>query len=361
MKSRILFVDDEPRVLDALRRMVRGKSAEWDCSFASSAREAWETIFRHEIDAVITDINMPDDSGLDLLKWIRATEQIKALPVIMLTGNAEGAVKQDALEVGATDFLNKPCDFSELSARLASALRLRGYQRELESANEALENKVRQRTQQLAQSRREIVFRLAMAAEARDQTTGAHIVRVGRISHAIASELGYSATEAADLELASTLHDVGKICISDTILLKPDALTEDEFETMRSHARAGHDILAFDPSQFFAGFSDAEVAETPLISLAAEIALSHHERWDGSGYPEGLSGEDIPESARIVAIADAYDAMRSERPYKQQMEHSEVLNIMEQDRGTHFDPRILDAFYGISHTCGSLYETRLAA
>jgi response regulator RpfG family c-di-GMP phosphodiesterase len=342
-RKRILFVDDDQRVLDAFRRMLRRLNDDWESLFAMSVDEAWEVIQTEMPDAVVSDLNMPGKTGAELLQMVRKDERTQFLPFILLTGNNETKKRLECLEHGATDFLNKPCDFSELTVRLKNALTLKQFQDEVRRQNEILEQRVRERTLELESSRREVIFRLARAAELRDSATGFHILRVGLLAQMLSAELGYDKKFQEELLLASTLHDIGKLGIADAILLKPARLTAEEYKAMQAHCRIGADLLRSDLSSTFRLLSGDPAGSNSLLELAAEIAQTHHEWWDGTGYPNRLQGDAIPMTGRIVAVADVYDALCSARPYKEAMGSEEALKAVHEGSGTHFDPQVVEA------------------
>jgi response regulator RpfG family c-di-GMP phosphodiesterase len=342
--KRILFVDDEVRILDGLRRMLRSKIVDWDCHYCTSANEAMALLEASCFDAVVSDLNMPGRSGLDLLRDIRSSEIHGRLPFLMLTGNGELSKRHEALQMGATDFLSKPTDFVELTARLTNVIAIRDYQEEVERANQLLEERVKERTRILEQTRHEIVLRLAMACETRDTDTGRHILRVGSFCRLLALEIGCDEEYAETLLLASTLHDVGKIGIADSVLLKPGRLTEEERLLMQAHCLIGYRILSADGPEQLAETVKVRPERNEILQMATRIARWHHERWDGDGYPDGISGADIPLEARIVAIADVYDALRSPRPYKEAFTEEKTAEIIMGASGTQFEPALIDAF-----------------
>ena len=353
-RKSILFVDDEPNFLAGLRRLLRGQRDPWELYFAGGVDEALELVKRQSIDTIITDVNMPRRNGFDLLAALKADESTRDIPVIILTGNAENDLKRRGLDLGAADLLNKPVNLEDLTARVRNALRLKEYEDILRRQNAILEQKVRERTAALEHSRQDIIWRLAKAGEFRDQDTGEHVLRVAACSRALAAALGLDADFCECLYITSPLHDIGKIGVPDGILFKPGKLTEDERKFMQRHCEIGAAILLEVPQQGrHAGVSEAfakgEGASSAnsgdeLRLLAAEIAMTHHERWDGRGYPRGLGGHEIPVSGQIVAIADVYDALRSVRAYKPAFTVERTVETMRADKGTHFAPDVFEAF-----------------
>jgi response regulator RpfG family c-di-GMP phosphodiesterase len=295
---------------------------------------------------------MPLKNGLDLLGIMRERENTRNVPIIILTGNAETDLKRRALDLGATDLLNKPVGQEDLVARIRSVLRLKSYQDQLRDQNIILEQRVRERTADLELARRDIIWRLAKAGEFRDEETGNHVIRVAYCSKVLARAMDVSPDEVELIYLTSPLHDLGKIGIPDSVLLKNGTLTAEERGIMESHCEIGASILTAQPKGF-ADFLDSthflpqlERADNAdaLRQMAATIILTHHEKWDGTGYPNELCGDDIPFSGQIVAVADVYDALRSSRPYKRAYSVEETLDQMGRGRGSHFSPRVFDAF-----------------
>jgi putative two-component system response regulator len=352
MMKKILFVDDEPNVFEAFERMLRPERFVWDLHSASGVAEALAKMEEHEYDTIVSDYNMPGQNGFALLEAVRRSEASADIPFVIVTGSSDSSLKRIALELGATDLLSKPVQREDLVARLRNVLRLKEYQDAILGQNQSLEQLVDERTSQLAASKHETIWRLAKAAESRDEDTGNHVVRVGCYCRMISETLGMSDEFVQLIFLASPLHDIGKIGIPDRVLLKPAKLDPAEWEIMKTHAKLGAEILSRDLEIILGinAWAPASLANTPMVcdnpilEMAAVIALSHHEKWDGSGYPNGISGEDIPIAARIVAVADVYDALCSERPYKRAMPEEQALQIMEEGRGKHFDPTVLDAF-----------------
>ncbi|MBN2560065.1 MAG: response regulator [Phycisphaerae bacterium] len=355
MKKRILFVDDDPNILGGLRRMLRAERDRWDMSFVDGAHAALNEMQKASFDAVVSDVNMPGKDGFELLADIRSIDRTRDVPVIILTGQSESGIKRLALDLGATDLLSKPVDPQDLIARLRSAIRLKAYQDEIKGQNAALEQTVAQRTAELADSRLDIIWRLGKVAEYRDEETGNHVVRVGCCSRIIAETLGADREFVEMLFVTSPLHDIGKIGVPDAVLLKPCPLNENEWDVMKRHCVIGAEILRAESKVMTAFLAwrgeHAEHArdrnnkpQNPILKMASSIALTHHEWWDGTGYPAGSAGEDIPLESRIVALSDTYDALCSQRPYKPALSEDEALTIIRDEVGQHFDPEVYAAF-----------------
>lgn len=334
----LLFVDDEANVLSGIRRMLRNVDADWAIHTAGSVDQAIACVESNDIDVVVSDFNMPERDGLELIRCLKDSDDFNDIPVIMLTGNAEADLKRRALDAGAIDLLSKPVQHEDLIARLRSVLQLRTVQKQLVENNTLLEQRVQERTQELALSRNELLWRLAYAVEARDNETGLHIARVARFTREIAITMGLPSDEVESLYAASPLHDIGKIAVPDSILHKPGMLTTEERLEIQKHCQIGWDILMH-PT----GIDGNESDSNPLLECAAEIALNHHEKWDGSGYPRGLSGHDIPLAGRIVAAADVLDALCTKRSYKESIPFEESLSAILEMSGTHFDPDVIRA------------------
>jgi len=348
--SKLMVVDDEPTNVKIVRRLLE---LEGFSQFVTTTdgRKAMALIRDERPDCVLLDLMMPFVTGLDVLDEMRHDPATAHIPVIILTAVTDHKIRCEALKHGATDFLNKPVDPAELAPRVVNVLSVKAYQDQLLRYNQNLESAVRERTRQLEQAYREIGLVLARAAEYRDNDTGLHVVRVGRYARLIGEELGIVGDEADLLERAAQLHDVGKIGIPDAILLKPGRLTDEEFELMKRHCSFGDRILQpysdDESSSNGAGREDSRNAAngaTPLLVLAHRIAMSHHEHWDGTGYPTGLQGEGIPLEGRITAVADVFDALSSKRCYKDSFPIDECFETLAEKRGNHFDPQVLDAF-----------------
>lgn len=334
-QARILLIDDAPANLDILRRVLEraGYSRLAETADPLSAATLFEE-FRPDL--VCVDLHMPSLDGFGVLEQLGPLiPRGSYLPILMLTGDSSPAAKQRALALGAKDFVIKPFNAEEVLLRIHNLLVPRFMHLELAGYNQHLERQVRDRTRALEESRLEVLERLARAAEFRDDETGQHTRRVGRTAGCLAQALGLGRDEAELITRAAPLHDLGKIGIPDQILLKPGKLTPAEFEVMKRHSSVGAEILAG--------------GRSPLIRMAAEIAHHHHERWDGNGYPAGLSGDSIPMTARIVGLADVFDALTHARPYRAAWPLEQVLGAIYSQAGAHFDPVVVEAFRRLRH------------
>ncbi|MFM7036131.1 MAG: HD domain-containing phosphohydrolase [Planctomycetaceae bacterium] len=335
--ARILIAAADPLEAEFLRRQLR--AAGYRFFFTTSDCRGTLLKMREEHpDVVLLDASLPGHGSLNLLRVAGLDSVLQHIPILLISLDSDGQVRRQALELGASDFLRKPLDEEELFPRVRNAIVVRRhYQREMA---EAL--RMEQQSEELEFTRRQLILCLARAAEHRDQHTGNHVIRVGRYAMMIARQMGYPSDRLDLLEQAAQLHDVGKIGIPDAILFKPGRLAEDEYELMKKHCTLGRQII--DPAGSRALNYDGTPSSSPLLFLAATIAHSHHERWDGTGYPLGLSRTDIPLEGRIVAVADVFDALASRRPYKEPFSREACLEIISQGRGTQFDPDVVDAF-----------------
>jgi putative nucleotidyltransferase with HDIG domain len=335
--SRILIVDDQPENVLLLERALRTAGYNHIESITDS-RKMLATFTDFQPDLVAMDLRMPNVDGFALLKQLRSRVPAWTfVPVLVLTADNSRKAKQEALGLGAKDFLTKPIDVTEALLRIYNLLETRWLHVELRRHSETLEEKVRTRTEELEQAQLEILQRLALAAEYRDDCTGRHTERVGQLAAALASSIGLSAVHVELIRRAAPLHDVGKIGIPDGILLKPSKLTKDEYVQVKRHTEIGRTILS--GSRF------------PILRMAEVIAQYHHERWDGSGY-YGLEGEAIPLEARIVGLVDAFDVITNDRPYKRASSFEVAMDALHQGRGTQFDPSLVAAFSGLVGTQG---------
>ena len=329
---RALLVDDsKPNLLvyEKILARIPDLSAR---AFTSSA-EALVWCAKDEPDLIVLDYRMPAPDGLEFIQYFRGLWPNGDTPIVMITGEKDKHIRHRALELGASDFINKPADPVEFLARVRNLLALRESRIALRNRADSLARDVERATRDIAEREEETIHRLMRAAEFRDNETGNHIVRMGEYAGTLGAALGFSVEDCRLLRLATPMHDIGKVSTPDAILLKPGPLTPEEWTVMRNHTTAGYEILKGSSSR--------------LIQLAAEIALSHHERFDGTGYPAGTKGAAIPASARICAIVDVFDALTSERPYKESWDIERAFSEIERLSGSHFDPKIVQAFDSI--------------
>ncbi len=322
----ILIVDDEQIVSDVISKSLQTEG--YVCEIADCAEKALELLAEKDYSLIISDINMPGKSGIELLAIVR--KDYPTVAVIMVTAVDDRKTALQALQLGAYGYVIKPFDLNEIAISVANALERRRLSLESKEYETRLENDVRTRMADINRREEEICLRLTAACEFRDEETGSHIRRLGLYASVLAEELGWPSKAVDEIRIAAPMHDIGKIGVPDNILLKQGKLTAEEFEVIKMHTIIGGKIL-----------SGSEIS---LLKMARDIALSHQEKWDGSGYPYGLKGEDIPESARIVAVIDVYDALVHKRVYRPALSEGEAIQIMSQDKGTHFDPRVFDAF-----------------
>jgi putative two-component system response regulator len=328
---RLLIVDDNATNLTLFRHLLQKlDGAEVHCMDDSVAALDW--CAENEPDLILLDYMMPAMDGLEFIRRLRRMPERADVPIVMVTADTERDVRHHALELGAQDFLTKPVDKAELIARVKNLLVLRKSLRQLANRASWLADEVKKATAEIVVREKEAILRLSRAAEYRDPETGMHLLRMSNYARLIAAQLGLSPAEQELLLDAAPMHDIGKVATPDHILLKPGKLTPEEFVIMKRHASIGHEILRDSVS--------------PLLQCAAELALTHHEKFDGSGYPRGLAGESIPLLGRIVAVADVFDALTSERPYKKAWPVADAADFLKQSAGSHFDPVCVDAFLG---------------
>ena len=332
--ARILIVDDEAANIEILQRILsRGGFGRIETT--TDSREAAALYVQHRPDLILLDLHMPHLDGLAVMDQLNEIAEASYLPILILSGDLTPEARREALSRGAKDFVNKPFQADELLLRIKTLLETRLLYIQIQSQNQLLEAKVRERTRELVEAQIEIIERLAVAAEFRDDNTGQHTQRVGQMSSLLARQLGLPDGQVSLIARAAPLHDVGKIGVPDSILLKMGKLTREEFEIVKAHTTIGARILSG--------------GKFPLLRLAEEIAFSHHERWDGDGYA-GLRGVDIPLAGRIVAVADVFDALTQQRPYKPAWPIAEAIEEIHQQRDRQFDPGIVDAFLRVTES-----------
>jgi len=335
LKYKILAVDDEPFNLDLIEAAFDSFD-DVTISYASSGIDTLQLLETQEFDVVLLDISMPLMDGLEVLRQIKQKSHLQNLPILMVTANTEK--EEEALQLGASDFISKPYDIDILCVRTINYAKLNQFNKQILEQNTLLEERVQMRTKELEsalalskETEFEISVRLGRAGESRDPETGGHIKRMSHYSKLLAKLYGLDDAECELILYASPLHDIGKIGIPDKILLKPGKFEEHEFEVMKTHSQLGADML--------------EGADRfPVLKAGHTIALQHHEKYDGTGYPNGLKGEEIHLYARIIAIADVFDALSSKRCYKEPMSEEKVLQVMREGSGTHFDPHLIKIF-----------------
>ncbi len=337
LEARILIVDDDQSIRILFEKAM--KTSGYDCIVTENAEQALKVMKNSEFDVVISDIDMPGMSGIELSKIIL---ELYNSDVIVMTGKAENYHYEGMINLGASDFVEKPFSIQELVLRINRVLKERQLKKEAKETHD-----------ELKKAYIDSIHRLVMASEFKDEDTGDHIVRIGEYSRLMAQKLGWSRKQISVIHYAAPMHDVGKIGIPDKIMLKPGKLTFEEFEVMKTHTTIGAKLLSR--------------SNSGILEMAKEIAVSHHEKYDGNGYPSSLSGTDIPISGRIVAIADTFDALTSKRPYKDPYPPEMAFDIIRFERGKHFDPQITDMFMDnfsdfldIRETIGELENIDLA-
>ena len=332
MDQKVLIIDDTEINLILFGALVKKLDNCTGQPFADS-RQALTWVEQHVPDLVIVDYMMPGLDGLEFIQLMRLIPGRQNVPILMITANDQKEIRYKALDLGANDFLTKPVDKVEFLARARNMLNLNQARRQLADRAEWLADEVRKATAEIIERERETVVRLSKAAEYRDPETGAHILRMARFSQLIGRQMGLSVEDQQLLLDAAPMHDIGKVGIPDKILLKPGRLDPEEFEIMKQHAIFGYRLL--------------EGSASTVLRAGAEIAKGHHEKFDGSGYPFGLKGEDIPIFSRIVAVADVFDALTSERPYKRAWTIEAAVDFLKNGAGSHFDPRCVEAFLSV--------------
>lgn len=328
--SQVIIVDDQSAGRKILEQVIRSIGLEVEIAVFDDPVSALQRINAQTPDLILTDYMMPGMNGVIFTQHVRNIPACADVPLVVVTVVEDRQIRYEAFDAGATDFLNRPIDQYECRARCRNLLIMRHQQKLIQDRARLLENQVMLATQEILARERETLLRLAKAGEYRDEGTGNHVLRIARYCRIMAETMGLPLARCEDIELAAPMHDIGKVGIPDRILLKPGRLTDAEFAVIRGHPRIGYEILKDSPSHF--------------LQLGATIALSHHEKFDGTGYPRGLQGEDIPIESRIVAVADVFDALVSERPYKPSWSVRNSVDYLRDLSGTHFDPQCVDTF-----------------
>jgi putative two-component system response regulator len=344
LHGKILIVDDQEANVNLLDRMLRGAGYD-SVSSTTNPQEVSDLHRKINFDLILLDLQMPVMDGFQVMEALKTIETDIYLPVLVVTAQPDHKLR--ALKAGAKDFVSKPFELPEVLARVRNMLEVRLLHSELRKNNEALEQRVRERTEDLQENYLESIFAMTRAAEHKDEDTGAHVQRISYYSRELAKMLDMSDAFIDNIFFSSPMHDVGKIGIPDHILLKPGGFTPEEWEIMKGHAAMGAKILGN--------------SKSPYLKMGAEIALNHHERWDGGGYPHGKNGENIPLAARIMNICDIYDALRSKRPYKEAFDHEKTMDIISNGDGRtqpeHFDPDIYAVFKQNHRVFNDIFET----
>ena len=326
----VVIIDDEFTSRAILDRIVQDIQKDILVKTFADPVDAMAWIRNNQPDLILVDYMMSGMTGLDVVRSIRKISSLEGVPIVIITSMEERNIRYQVLDAGATDFINKPIDPHECSARCRNMLTMQMQHKVILNRSTYLEKAVADATRNIHQRELETLYRLAKAGEYRDEGTGNHILRMAQYSRLIAEGLGLEEERCEQIEIAAPMHDIGKIGIPDHILLKPGRLTAEELVIMQTHAAIGFEILQHSPSKY--------------LSMGGEIALNHHEKYDGSGYPHGKGGNEIPLEARIVAVADVYDALTSSRPYKKAWPSADALGYITSNSGSHFDPQCVTAF-----------------
>lgn len=340
MRQNVLVIDDQTSNALLVAEILSGISTDIDVVTFTRPLEAVRYAADHPLDLVITDFSMPELDGLGVIRLLKRMEHLFDLPIVVVTALGDMDVRYAALDAGAADFLTRPINHRECQSRCRNLLKMRLFQLQNKRHAEVLQQRVAEVSEDLQNRNMEMLQRLAVVAEKRDSETGQHLLRMARYSTLLAREAGFSEANVHVIGMAAPLHDIGKIGIPDEILLAPRRLTESELRIMRTHPEIGYEMLQGSTSE--------------SMKMSADIARHHHERFDGSGYPLGLRGQDIPLSARIVAVADVWDALLSTRPYKRPWTEEAAIDMLRRGAGAQFDPMLVDAFLANLDTLRSI-------
>ncbi len=343
----VLIVDDQSTSRTILTHVVKSINPKIKVIEKTNPEQALEWATEHTADLVFVDYVMPEMNGTDFVRLLKTLPKYEPVPVIMITIKKDAETRYAALDAGVADFLSKPVDIYECTARSKNLLTMHQQHIALQNRSNVFENLVKTATAEIRAREKETLMRLARAGEHKDFDTAMHLQRMSLYSRAIAETIGLGEEEAEIIELSSPLHDIGKIGIPDSILLKKDALDDQELKLMRKHPIIGYEILQDSPSKY--------------LQRGSEIALAHHERFDGTGYPYSLKGNDIPLSARIVAIADVFDALTSVRPYKEAWSIDKALEYVREESGKHFDPELVSAMLSMRNLLEKIYSEHATA
>ncbi len=343
----ILVADDEKSIREVLGDILIMEG--YTVLYAENGADTLQTVREHQVDVILLDLQMPDMNGLEVTRLLKNDVSLMHIPVVIVTGLNDRKARVEALTNGADDFLLKPPHVAELAARVRSLVKVKAYNDYMRNHQKELEKKVRERTRQLNNAMNELkrasldtIYRLSRAAEYRDEDTSMHIQRVSNYAASLAKAIGMPDQDVERILYTASMHDIGKIGIPDLVLLKPGKLNEQEWSIMRQHASLGAQILSGSTSE--------------LLKTGEVIALAHHEKWDGSGYPAGLKSTEIPLEGRITAVADVFDALTSKRPYKEPFPMETAFNILTGEGGTHFDPELVEGFLSIRPRIIEIHE-----
>ena len=321
-KYKILVVDDTPKNIQVISSVLQAQG--YSIGFATNGKKALESVGKNNFDLILMDVMMPEMDGFEACKILKSDAATASIPLIFITAKVEEESISKGFELGGVDYIAKPFKKSELIARVKTHLELKDYR-------DNLEQKVHNLTSEIENTQKEVVFTMGAIGETRSKETGNHVKRVAEYSKLLAKHIGMNAEEAELLKQASPMHDIGKVGIPDSILNKPGKHDAKEWEIMKTHATLGYEMLKH--------------SQRPILKTAAIVALEHHEKWNGTGYPRGLSGRDIHIYGRITAVADVFDALGSDRCYKKAWDDERILDLLKEERGKHFDPELIDAFF----------------